>query len=170
MVLSSLALLETTLSSSGLSSPVSSLLLSTFRIRAIYPYPLTWRTPTSLHDSFRDRYATLLQTSLLVGAFVESCTSLVCALQHIFLRLSNFLHLSSRTNAVPRVQPRNPLDVPATLPLPYTLSGQAATQFDQFEMSSPPRPSSGPVTGFLRQHLSFLVPPVVEVAPGRKFT
>lgn len=55
--------------------------------------------------------------------------------QPVFLRLSNLLHLSSRTNAVSRVQPRNPLDVPATLPLPSSLSGQAATQFDHFEIS-----------------------------------
>ncbi|KAG1805641.1 uncharacterized protein BJ212DRAFT_1486201 [Suillus subaureus] len=96
--------------------------------------------------------------------------------QPIFLRLSNLLHFTSRTNAVPSVQLRNPLDVPATLPLPSSLSGQAAPQFDHFEISSPPRTSNAPVTQFLRQHLSFLVPrhshvqPVVEVAPGRKFT
>ncbi|KAG2030646.1 hypothetical protein BDR03DRAFT_1016899 [Suillus americanus] len=65
--------------------------------------------------------------------------------------------------------------VPATLPLPSPLSGQVATRFDQFEISSPPPPSNG-VTQFLRQHLSFLAPrhslgpPVVEVAPGRTVT
>ncbi|KAG1855349.1 hypothetical protein DFJ58DRAFT_727554 [Suillus subalutaceus] len=72
-------------------------------------------------------------------------------------------------------QPRDPLDVPATLPLPVSsLSWQAAPQLDHFEISSPPLPLNG-VTQFLRQHLSFLAPrhrigpPVVEVAPGRKF-
>ncbi|KAG2122244.1 hypothetical protein DEU56DRAFT_760425 [Suillus clintonianus] len=66
--------------------------------------------------------------------------------------------------------------VPATLPLPSSLLGQAATQFDHFEISPPRHPLNGPVTQFLRQHLSFLVPshshipPVVEVVPGRKFT
>jgi hypothetical protein len=94
----------------------------------------------------------------------------------VFLRLSNLLHFTSRTTAVPRVQPRDPLDVPATSPLPASLLGQAAPRFDHFEMSSLPRPSNAPVTQFLRQHLSFLVPrhshgpSVVEVTPGRKVT
>ncbi|KAG2742759.1 hypothetical protein P692DRAFT_20879290, partial [Suillus brevipes Sb2] len=91
-------------------------------------------------------------------------------------RLSKFLHFS-RGNAVPvrHIQPRDPLDVPATSPLPSSLSAQAATQFLQFELGSPPPPSNGVVQS-LRQHLSFLVPrhthspPVVEVAPGRKVT
>ncbi|KAG1730010.1 hypothetical protein EDB19DRAFT_1394905 [Suillus lakei] len=98
--------------------------------------------------------------------------------QPVFLRLRKLLHFSPRTNAVRlgrNNQPRDPLDVPATLPLPSSLPGQAATRFDQFEISSPPPPTNG-VTQFLRQHLPFLVPrhtlgpPVVEVAPGRKFT
>lgn len=101
--------------------------------------------------------------------------------QHpIYLRLTKLFHLSSRTNAVPPVQdnqPRGPLDFPATLPLPSnpSLSRQVATQFDDFEISSPPYSSNG-VTQFLRQHLPFLVPrhghgpPVIEVAPGRKVT
>ncbi|KAG1857423.1 hypothetical protein F4604DRAFT_1193495 [Suillus subluteus] len=97
--------------------------------------------------------------------------------QTTFLRLRKFLHFSPRANAVPvrHIQPRDPLDVPATLPLPSPLSGQVATRFDQFEISSPPRRSNGVVQS-LRQHLSFLVPkrshgpPVVEVAPGRKVT
>ncbi|KAG2111755.1 hypothetical protein DEU56DRAFT_843252 [Suillus clintonianus] len=97
--------------------------------------------------------------------------------QPISLRLSKFFHFSPRTNIPPvrHVQPRNPLDVPATSPLPHSLSGQVATQFDQFEISSPPPPSTG-VTQFIRQNLPFLVPrhshgpPVVEVAAGRKFT
>ncbi|KAG2036654.1 hypothetical protein BDR03DRAFT_959092 [Suillus americanus] len=98
--------------------------------------------------------------------------------QPVFLRLSKLLHFSPRTNAVhpgQNGQPRDPLNVPATLPLPSRLSGQAATQFDHFEINSPPPLSNG-VTQFLRQHLSFLVPrhsslaSVVEVAPGRKFT
>ncbi|KAG2339334.1 hypothetical protein BDR05DRAFT_939125 [Suillus weaverae] len=65
--------------------------------------------------------------------------------------------------------------VPATLPLPSSVSGQAATQFNHFEISSPPPPSNG-VTQFVREHLSFFaprhrhMPPVVEVAPGRKVT
>ncbi|KAG2745302.1 hypothetical protein P692DRAFT_201086009 [Suillus brevipes Sb2] len=96
--------------------------------------------------------------------------------QPSFLRLSKFLHFS-RTNTVPvrHIQPRNPLDVPATLPLPSSLSAQPATRFDHFEIGSPPPPSNGIVQS-LRQHLSFLVPrhsygpPVVEVAPGRKVT
>ncbi|KAG2750167.1 hypothetical protein P692DRAFT_20734265 [Suillus brevipes Sb2] len=67
------------------------------------------------------------------------------------------------------------LQIPATLPLPSSLSVQAAPRFDQFEMGSPP-PTSNGITQFVRQHLSFLAPkhslgpPVVEVAPGRKFT
>ncbi|KAG2135756.1 WD40-repeat-containing domain protein [Suillus bovinus] len=93
--------------------------------------------------------------------------------QPIYLRLSKLLHFSSRRNN----QPRDPLDFPATLPLPPnpSLSRQVATQFDDFEISSPPYSSNG-VTHFLRQHLPFLVPrhshgpPVVEVAPGRKVT
>ncbi|KIK33543.1 hypothetical protein CY34DRAFT_696843 [Suillus luteus UH-Slu-Lm8-n1] len=65
--------------------------------------------------------------------------------------------------------------VPATSPLPSSLSGQTATRFNHFEMSTPPPPSNG-ATQFLRQYLSFLAPrhshgpPLVEVAPGRKFT
>jgi hypothetical protein len=61
------------------------------------------------------------------------------------------------------------------LPLPSSLSGQAAPRFDRFEISSPP-PSSGGVAQSLRQHLSYLMPrhspgpPVVEVAPNRKVT
>ncbi|KAG1877434.1 hypothetical protein F4604DRAFT_621200 [Suillus subluteus] len=101
--------------------------------------------------------------------------------QHpIYLRLRKLFHLSSRTNAVTPVrnnQPRGPLDFPATLPLPSnpSLSRQVATQFDDFEISSPPYSSNG-VTQFLRQHLPVLVPrhghgpPVVEVAAGRKVT
>ncbi|KAG2087457.1 WD40-repeat-containing domain protein [Suillus discolor] len=95
--------------------------------------------------------------------------------QPAFVRIRKLLHFSSRTNVTPPAQPRNPLDVPATLPLPSSLSGQTATRFDHFEMSSPPHPSNR-VTQFLRQRLSFLVPrhslvpPVVEVAPGRKVT
>ncbi|KIK43131.1 hypothetical protein CY34DRAFT_804133 [Suillus luteus UH-Slu-Lm8-n1] len=96
--------------------------------------------------------------------------------QATFPRLSKLLHFS-RANAVPvrHIQPRDPLDVPATSSLPYSLSAQAATRFDQFETSSPPPPSNGVIQS-LRQHLSFLVPrhnhgpPVTEVAPGRKFT
>ncbi|KIK46962.1 hypothetical protein CY34DRAFT_330320 [Suillus luteus UH-Slu-Lm8-n1] len=67
------------------------------------------------------------------------------------------------------------LQVPPTLLLPSSLSGQAATQFDHFEIGSSP-PRSTRVAQSLRQHLSFfapkhsLTPPVVEVAPGRKFT
>ncbi|KAG1859346.1 hypothetical protein DFJ58DRAFT_288432 [Suillus subalutaceus] len=97
--------------------------------------------------------------------------------QPTFLRLSKFFHFSPRANAVPvcHIQPRDPLDVPAALPLPSPLSGQVATRFDQFEINSPPPRSNGVVQS-LRQHLSFLVPkhshgpPVVEVAPGRKVT
>ncbi|KAG2747877.1 hypothetical protein P692DRAFT_20875197 [Suillus brevipes Sb2] len=65
--------------------------------------------------------------------------------------------------------------VPATLPLPSSLSAQPATRFHQLDIGSPPPPSNG-VAQSLRQHLSFLVlrhshgPPVAEVAPGRKFT
>ncbi|KAG1872166.1 hypothetical protein F4604DRAFT_1955676 [Suillus subluteus] len=96
--------------------------------------------------------------------------------QPSFLRLSKLLRFSPRANALPpgwKDQPRDPLDVSATLSLPSSLSGQAAPQLDQFEISSPPLPLNG-VTQFLRRHLSFLAPrhslgpPVVEVAPGRK--
>ncbi|KAG1812155.1 uncharacterized protein BJ212DRAFT_1301676 [Suillus subaureus] len=94
--------------------------------------------------------------------------------QPAFLRLSTFLRLSPRANAVPvrHIHPRDPLDVPATLPLPSSLSDQVPARFDRFEISLPPR--SNGVVQSLRQHLSFLVPrhshgpPVVEVAPGRK--
>ncbi|KAG2343549.1 WD40 repeat-like protein [Suillus weaverae] len=95
--------------------------------------------------------------------------------QPVFLRLRQLLRFTSPTNAGPPVQPRNPLDVPATLPLPSSLSGQATTRFNHFEISSPP-PSSNGITQFIRQHLSFLTPrhslgpPVVEVAAGRKVT
>jgi WD40 repeat protein len=97
--------------------------------------------------------------------------------QPTFLCLNKFLRLSPRVNAVPvrHIQSRDPLDVPATLPLPSPLSGQAATRFDHFEISPPP-PHSNRVVRYLRQHLSFLVPkynhgpPVVEVAPDRKVT
>ncbi|KAG1859349.1 quinon protein alcohol dehydrogenase-like superfamily [Suillus subalutaceus] len=97
--------------------------------------------------------------------------------QSTFLRLSEFLRFSPRANAVPvrHIQPRDPLDVPATLPLPSSLSSQAATRFDYFEISSPPPRSNGVVQS-LQQHFSFLVPkhshgpPVVEVAPDRKVT
>ncbi|KAG2343572.1 WD40 repeat-like protein [Suillus weaverae] len=97
--------------------------------------------------------------------------------QPTFLRLSKLFRFSPRANAVPvrHIQPRDPLNVPATLPLPSSLSGQAATQFNNFETSSPPPRSNGIVQS-LWQHLSFLVPrhshglPVVEVAPGRKTT
>jgi hypothetical protein len=97
--------------------------------------------------------------------------------QPTFPRLGKFLRLS-RANTVPvrHTQPRGPLNVPATLPLPSPTSGQAATRFDRFEISCPPPPSSG-VAQSLRHHLSFLGgprqslgPPVVEVAPNRKFT
>ncbi|KIK43121.1 hypothetical protein CY34DRAFT_804123 [Suillus luteus UH-Slu-Lm8-n1] len=96
--------------------------------------------------------------------------------QPAFRRLGKLLHFS-RANAVPvrHNQPRDPLDVSATAPLPSSLSAQAATQINQFEIGSPPPPSNGVVQS-LRQHLPFLVPrhshgpPVVEVAPGRKFT
>ncbi|KAG2361609.1 hypothetical protein BDR07DRAFT_33608 [Suillus spraguei] len=56
--------------------------------------------------------------------------------QPVFVRLRQVLHFSPRTRTVPLVQPRNPLDVPATLPLPSSLSGQTATQFDQYVSSS----------------------------------
>ncbi|KAG2741914.1 hypothetical protein P692DRAFT_20749659 [Suillus brevipes Sb2] len=115
--------------------------------------------------------------------------------QPAFRRLGKLLHFS-RANAVPvrRIHLRDPLDVcrdsyisvlrqltlqwtqvPATLPLPSSLSARAATRFDHFEVSSPPLPSNGVVQS-LRQHLSFLVPrhnhgpPVVQVPAGRKFT
>ncbi|KAG1877415.1 hypothetical protein F4604DRAFT_1757412 [Suillus subluteus] len=117
--------------------------------------------------------------------------------QPVFLHLTNLLHFTSCTNAVPRVQPRKPLDlghkcfnypkfftvdstmepqVPVTLPLPSSLSGQAAPRFYRFGIGSPPRLSDAPVMQFLRQHLSFLVPrhshvpPVVDVTSGRKTT
>ncbi|KAG2115477.1 hypothetical protein DEU56DRAFT_919388 [Suillus clintonianus] len=75
--------------------------------------------------------------------------------QPISLRLRQLLRFSPQMNAVHPIQPRNTLD---------------------FEISSPPPPSNGPVKQFLRQHIPFLVPshghmpPDVEVAPGRKFT
>ncbi|KAG2745294.1 hypothetical protein P692DRAFT_20683391, partial [Suillus brevipes Sb2] len=51
--------------------------------------------------------------------------------QPMFLRLSNFLRFSPSTNAVRpgrNVQPRDPLDFSATLPLPRPLSGHSSTQ------------------------------------------
>ncbi|KAG1735448.1 hypothetical protein EDB19DRAFT_1104641 [Suillus lakei] len=99
--------------------------------------------------------------------------------QPIYLRLSRLFHFSSRTNTPPvrNNQPRGPLDFSATLPLPSnpSLLRQTTTQVNDFEISSPPRPSNG-VAHFLQQHLPFLIPrhghgpPVVEVAAGRKFT
>ncbi|KIK43524.1 hypothetical protein CY34DRAFT_803777 [Suillus luteus UH-Slu-Lm8-n1] len=97
-----------------------------------------------------------------------------------FRRLGKLLRFfNANTVPVSHIQPRDPLDVPATLPLPFALSAQPATRFDRvslrFEIGSPPPPFNGVVQS-LRQHLSFLVPthshgpPVVEVAPGRKFT
>ncbi|KAG2341837.1 WD40 repeat-like protein [Suillus weaverae] len=89
--------------------------------------------------------------------------------------LSKLLRFSPRTNSLRPGQPRDPLDFPATSPLPSSLAGQAAPQLDRFEICSPSPPSKG-VTQSLRQHLLFLAPrhslgpPVVEVAPGRKFT
>ncbi|KAG2343596.1 WD40 repeat-like protein [Suillus weaverae] len=93
--------------------------------------------------------------------------------------LHRFFRFSSPMNAVPPVQhgqPRDPLDSPATSPLPPTrsLSAQATTHPENFEMSSQPRTSNG-VTHFL-QRLSSRIPrhnhgpPVIEVAAGRKFT
>ncbi|KAG2738713.1 WD40 repeat-like protein [Suillus brevipes Sb2] len=97
--------------------------------------------------------------------------------QPIFLRLSKRLRFF-RTNTLwpgRNDQSCDLLDVPATLPLPSSLSGQVTTQFTHFEIGSPP-PRSNRVAQSLRQHLSFfapkhsLTPPVVEVAPGRKVT
>ncbi|KAG1805669.1 uncharacterized protein BJ212DRAFT_849776 [Suillus subaureus] len=90
--------------------------------------------------------------------------------------LRRFLRFSSTMNAVQHGQPRDPLDFPATLPLPRTrsLSARATTHPDNFEMSSQPRTSNG-VTQFLR-HISSRIsrpnhgPPVLEVAAGRKVT
>ncbi|KAG1762990.1 hypothetical protein EV702DRAFT_1205905, partial [Suillus placidus] len=97
--------------------------------------------------------------------------------QPMFLRLSKLLRFS-RANAVPvrHIQPRDPLDVPATLPLPSSLSGQAATRFDhvirnKFSASPLQQCCAIPTSAS-----SFLVPrhshgpPVVEVAAGRRFT
>ncbi|KAG1823980.1 uncharacterized protein BJ212DRAFT_1476835 [Suillus subaureus] len=109
----------------------------------------------NLLNSDATRRPPALPRNLLILPSPQRPLSTVNTQQPIFLRLSNLLHFTSRTNAVPNVQLRNPLD---------------------FEISSPPRTSNAPVTQFLRQHLSFLVPrhshvqPVVEVAPGRKFT
>ncbi|KAG1807284.1 uncharacterized protein BJ212DRAFT_1485696 [Suillus subaureus] len=53
--------------------------------------------------------------------------------QSVFLRLSKLFRFSPRTSAVYPSQNshlRDPLDVPATLPLPSHLSGQASTPFD----------------------------------------
>ncbi|KAG2066419.1 YVTN repeat-like/Quino protein amine dehydrogenase [Suillus decipiens] len=132
-------------------------------------------TLSNLLNSNATRRPPAIRRNPLVFASPQTHPSTVDTQQSVFLRLNNFFHFA-RTNAVPRVQPRNPLDVPATLPLPSSLPGPAATRFNQFEMSSPP--SNAPVTQFLRKHLSFLVPrhehglPVIEseVAPGRKVT
>ncbi|KAG2340761.1 YVTN repeat-like/Quino protein amine dehydrogenase [Suillus weaverae] len=92
--------------------------------------------------------------------------------------LNKLLPFSRRTNSSRpgrKDHPRDPLDLPATSPLPSSLSGQAAPRFDHFEISSPSPPLHG-ITQSLRQHVPFLAPrhslapPVVEVAPGRKFT
>ncbi|KAG1805222.1 uncharacterized protein BJ212DRAFT_880002 [Suillus subaureus] len=98
--------------------------------------------------------------------------------QPIFLRhVRELFHSTSHVNSVPLVQPRDLWEFSATLPLPPNRSAlqQAATQLDHFETSSPPRHSNG-ITQFLRQGLSFRRSgpqhelPVIEVAPGRKFT
>ncbi|KAG1830322.1 hypothetical protein EV424DRAFT_287758 [Suillus variegatus] len=60
--------------------------------------------------------------------------------QPIFLRhVRKLFYFTSRTNSVPPLQPRDLWHSPATSPLPPSRSAspQAATQFDDFEMSSP---------------------------------
>ncbi|KAG2131743.1 hypothetical protein DEU56DRAFT_953205 [Suillus clintonianus] len=127
-------------------------------------------------DATRRRPAVPHRPTIPIIPIARRPTPTIHPQQPIFLRLRKFLPFSSRTNAVRPVQPHNPFDVSATLPLPSSLSGQAATRFERFEIDSPPPPSNAPVSHFLRQHLSFLMPrhshgpPVVEVAPGRKFT
>jgi hypothetical protein len=92
--------------------------------------------------------------------------------QPTFLRISKFFRSSPRANVVPV---RDPLDVPATLPLPSPLSGQASTRVNHLEICSP-SPRSNGVVRSLQQRLSLLVPKhshgpsVIEVAPGRKAT
>lgn len=99
--------------------------------------------------------------------------------QQTFLHhLRRILRLSSPVNAAPREhhgQPRDPLDFPATSPLPPTRSlSQNTTHPDNFKMSSQPRTSNGVMQSL--QHLSSRIsrpnhgPPVLEVAAGRKFT
>jgi hypothetical protein len=76
--------------------------------------------------------------------------------QPVFIRLRQLLHFTSPMHAAPPVQPRNPLDVscvsdssisaftidstmapqvPATSPLPSSLSGQTATQFNHVSLN-----------------------------------
>ncbi|KAG2142814.1 uncharacterized protein EDB93DRAFT_605794 [Suillus bovinus] len=55
------------------------------------------------------------------------------------------------------VQPRDPLDVPATLPLPYPLSDQVTSRFGHFETSTPLSSSNG-VAQFVWQNLPFVTP------------
>ncbi|KAG2338714.1 hypothetical protein BDR05DRAFT_1004027 [Suillus weaverae] len=127
-------------------------------------------------DATRRPAARHRRPPILVIPMVEGPPPTIDPQRPIFVRLSKLLRFSSRTNPVHPVrndQPRDPLDVSATLPLPSSLSGQPATRFDY--ASSPP-PRSNRVTRSLRQYLSFLVPrhsfqsPAVEVAPDRKVT
>ncbi|KAG1805663.1 uncharacterized protein BJ212DRAFT_1486225 [Suillus subaureus] len=86
---------------------------------------------------------------------------------NLWLRhVHKLFHFSSRTNSVPAIQPRDPWDFPATRP---------RRRSQLIRISSPPRRSNR-ITQFLRQGLPFRrsgpqsEPPVVEVAPGQKFT
>ncbi|KAG2110799.1 WD40-repeat-containing domain protein [Suillus clintonianus] len=110
--------------------------------------------------------------------------------QPILLRLRKLLPFSSHTAAIPpvrnHIEPRGPLDLSATLPLPHSLSGPTATQGrSDINSSENPRPLSTirssaatPTTFSTRLHnistwwpvrAGHALPPIVDVplAPGQ---
>jgi hypothetical protein len=74
-----------------------------------FTHSTTYSSPLLQSDATRRPPA--LHRSPLVLPSPQRLPPTINTQQPVFLRLSNFLHLSSRTNAVSRVQPRNPLDV-----------------------------------------------------------
>lgn len=74
-----------------------------------FTHPTTYPSPLLQSDATRRPPAS--RRNPLVLPSPQRLPPTIDTQHPVFLRLSNFLHLSSRTNAVPRVQPRNPLDV-----------------------------------------------------------
>jgi hypothetical protein len=101
---------------------------------------------------------------------LDSCISV---LRHLTLRWHHRSLLHYLYHPLSQLSPQ--LDLIRSVFNSYTKPGLHDRMCIQFEIGFPPPPSSGVVQS-LRQHLSFLVPrhthgpPVVDVAPGRKFT